>query len=194
MTGNNSKREALANKIAENIEATIKLVGEDCNREGLRQTPIRAAKALLDNLNGYQQDPIEIIRSATFEHHGSEMVVVDGIEFYSLCEHHILPFFGTVTIGYIPSGRIAGLSKLARAVDALARRLQVQERLTAQICDAVQEALNPKGVIVTCKAQHLCMKMRGVEKQLSETLTSQYSGDFNQPELRAEFHSIVANK
>lgn len=189
---NKAKRELLAGQIAEHVTSTLKLVGEDPTREGLDKTPIRAAKAMLDNLRGYAQDPVEILRSATFEHEGSDMIIVRDVEFYSLCEHHILPFFGTVTIGYIPNGRIAGLSKFARAVDAVARRLQVQERLTAQVAQAIQEALEPKGVIVLCKAQHLCMMMRGIEKQRSTTVTSHYTGDFELSQLREDFYRSAA--
>lgn len=174
--------------IADHYEAIIRLLGEDVTREGLVKTPMRAAKALAYITRGYRQDADEIINDAIFSHEGSRMVVVKDIEFYSLCEHHILPFFGKVSIGYIPDGKTIGLSKLARLVDFYARRLQVQERLTAQICKIVMEKLGAKGVIVVCTGDHLCMKMRGVEKQNSSTTTVETSGVFDtSAELRDEF-------
>lgn len=181
----------LIDKIAEHYRAILQLIGEDPSREGLVKTPRRAAKALLENTRGYRQDAEAIIASAVFEHPGSHMVVVKDIEFYSLCEHHILPFFGKVSVGYIPDGKIVGLSKLARTVDAYARRLQVQERLTGEICDAVDHALPNKGVIVACEASHLCMKMRGVEKQESTTVTMHYKGAFEDVRLRQEFFELL---
>ena len=142
--------------------------------------------------SGYRRDPKQILRSAIFEYAGSKIVIVKDIEFYSLCEHHILPFFGKVSIGYIPDGEMIGLSKLARLVDVFARRLQVQERLCADICTSLTEALSTKGVIVSCSAEHLCMKMRGVEKQDSSTTTLEYSGLFaSDASLRAEFFSLI---
>lgn len=180
------------NEIASHLHAILDLLGEDTGREGLLKTPVRAAKALAYITSGYEQDPDEIIRQAIFEHEGSQLVIVRDIEFYSMCEHHILPFFGTVSIGYIPNGKIVGLSKLARLVNVYARRLQVQERLTAQICEAVERVLDAKGAIVICKGEHLCMKMRGVEKQSSETVTTHYTGVFeNDPALRQEFYAAV---
>lgn len=182
----------LVEKIAEHYREIIRLVGEDPEREGLKKTPIRAAKAMIDLTAGYRVDPLEIARKAIFEHTGSRMVIVKDIEFYSLCEHHILPFFGKVSIGYIPKGKMIGLSKLARIVDNFARRLQVQERLTAQVCHLLDEALPNEGVIVACNAEHLCMKMRGVEKQDSSTTTFDYTGQFeDRPELREEFMRLL---
>lgn len=179
-------------RIAAHISEIIKLLGEDITREGLVKTPMRYAKALLYATRGYRQDPDAIINEAIFTHEGSRMVVVKNIEFYSLCEHHVLPFFGHVSIGYIPSGKTIGLSKLARLVDFYARRLQVQERMTAQICTLVMEKLGAKGVIVKCTADHLCMKMRGVEKQQSATTTVHTTGVFSDSaELREEFYRVL---
>ena len=184
--------ENLVNELASHYEAILRLVGEDPTREGLLKTPVRAAKALLDITSGYRQDPMRIARQAVFEHAGSKMVIVKDIEFYSMCEHHILPFFGRVSIGYIPDGKMIGLSKLARIVDNFARRLQVQERLTAQVCELLSKAMPTKGVIVSCTAEHLCMKMRGVEKQDSATTTCDYNGLFAEdPALRAEFRQLA---
>lgn len=179
-------------QIASHISAIITLLGEDVEREGLVKTPHRYAKALLYATRGYRQDPDAIINEAIFSHEGSRMVVVKDIEFYSLCEHHVLPFFGHVSIGYIPDGKTIGLSKLARLVDYYARRLQVQERMTAQICRIVSEKLGAKGVIVECTAHHLCMKMRGVEKQESTTVTLETAGVFDSSaELRQEFFNTL---
>lgn len=182
-------------KIAAHYQAIMQLVGEDTTREGLRKTPLRAARALWFATNGYRAEhPADTMRKALFTHEGSKMVIVRDIEFYSLCEHHILPFFGTVSIGYIPNGKIVGLSKLARIVNTVARKLQVQERLTAELCAAVEEALSPLGVIATCRASHLCMQMRGVEKQQSSTVTTHYAGVFEtDPSLRQEFHNLIGN-
>lgn len=178
--------------IAGHIDEILKLLGEDPSREGLVKTPMRAAKALSYITSGYTSDASEIIRSATFEHEGSKVVVVRDIEFYSMCEHHILPFFGTISIGYIPDGRIMGLSKMARVVNAFARRLQVQERMTAQVVEEIMRTLAPKGVIAKCRAQHLCMKMRGVEKQNDSTVTIEYCGVFaDHPALREEFFRMT---
>lgn len=176
------------NQIAEHYKAIITLLGEDVTREGLMKTPMRAAKALYYATQGYHQNPDEVMKQAIFAHAGSRMVIVKDIEFYSFCEHHILPFFGRVSIGYIPDGKMIGLSKLARVVNVYARRLQVQERLTAQLCQSISDTLSAKGVIVACNAQHLCMKMRGVEKQDSSTTTIDYCGQFEQSvDLRREF-------
>ena len=188
---NNSEREQLIDEIARHYKKILELIGEDVNREGLVKTPRRAAKALVDITRGYKQRPNEIVKSALFEYAGSKIVVVKDIEFYSLCEHHILPFFGTVSIGYIPDGTMVGLSKLARVVDAFAHRLQVQERFTAEICDSLYENLSSKGVIVAVSAGHLCMKMRGVEKQGANTFTLEYRGDFENPQLRDEFFRMI---
>lgn len=174
--------------IADHYRAIIKLLGEDVSREGLEKTPVRAAKAMWFATHGYRVDPAKVIEEAVFNYAGSKLIIVRDIEFYSLCEHHILPFFGTVSVGYVPEGKMIGLSKLARLVDAFARRLQVQERLGAQICDALLKTLPAKGVMIKIKAEHLCMKMRGVEKQDSSTVTVDYNGCFaNNADLRKEF-------
>ena len=184
--------EELVEKVASHYREILKLLGEDPEREGLLKTPVRAAKAMIDATVGYRTDPLQIAQKAIFEHAGSNMVIVKDIEFYSLCEHHILPFFGRVSIGYIPKEKMIGLSKLARLVDCFARRLQVQERLTAQVCSMLGEALPNDGIIVTCNAQHLCMKMRGVEKQESSTTTIDYSGRFvEESALREEFMRLL---
>lgn len=184
--------EDVIEKIASHYKEILKLIGEDPEREGLVKTPMRAAKALVDITSGYRTSPIDIARKAIFEHAGSNMVIVKDIEFYSLCEHHILPFFGKISVGYIPKGKMIGLSKLARIVDCFARRLQVQERLTAEVCRLISEALPNEGVIAVCTAQHLCMKMRGVEKQDSSTTTTDYTGLFSQnPSLREEFRHLI---
>lgn len=179
-------------EIAGHYREILRLIGEDPQREGLLKTPVRAAKAIIDITAGYRSDPLEIARKAIFEHAGSRMVIVKDIEFYSMCEHHILPFFGKVSIGYIPKGKMIGLSKLARVVDNFARRLQVQERLTAEVCHLLSESMPTEGVIVQCTAEHLCMKMRGVEKQESATTTVDYLGTFaDDPALRAEFFAAI---
>lgn len=179
-------------KIASHFESIIRLLGEDPEREGLKRTPMRAAKALYYATNGYRMNPSDVMKEAIFEYAGSKMVIVKDIEFYSFCEHHILPFFGRVSIGYIPNGNMIGLSKLARVVDVFARRLQVQERFTAEVCREVYETLSAHGVIVACNAQHLCMKMRGVEKQDSSTTTVDYIGRFeSDAELRKEFFDAI---
>lgn len=179
-------------QIASHMEAIIQLLGEDTSRQGLLKTPRRAAKALYYATSGYRTNPSEIMRQAIFTHSGSRMIIVKDIEFYSLCEHHVLPFFGHISVGYIPDGNMLGLSKVARVVDAYARRLQVQERLTAQVCREIFETLPAKGAIVSCSAGHLCMKMRGVEKQDSVTTTTDYLGVFeSDPDLRAEFFNAI---
>ena len=184
--------EKLIAEIADHYREIIRLIGEDPEREGLRKTPERAAKALVDITQGYRQNALEIARKAIFEYEGSNIVIVRDIEFYSMCEHHILPFFGKVTVGYIPKGKMIGLSKLARIVESFARRLQVQERLTAQVCTLLAEAMPTEGVIVVCNAEHLCMKMRGVEKQDSCTTTLDYCGRFEkEPALREEFIRLL---
>lgn len=184
--------EALIEEIASHYREIIRLIGEDPDREGLIKTPVRAAKALVDVTCGYRMDAAKIAQKAIFEHAGSRIVIVKDIEFYSLCEHHILPFFGRVSVGYIPKGKMIGLSKLARIVDVYARRLQVQERLTFQICQLLTNILPNEGVIVACTAGHLCMKMRGVEKQESMTTTFDYTGKFDDdPALREEFLRLL---
>ncbi|MCA9541372.1 MAG: GTP cyclohydrolase I FolE [Myxococcales bacterium] len=171
----------------------LKAIGEDPSREGLLKTPARAARAMAECTRGYHQSVDEIINGALFTSDNDEMVVVTHIEFYSLCEHHLLPFFGHCHVGYIPDGRIVGLSKIARIVDAFSRRLQVQENLTQQIADALMTHLTPRGVGVVVEARHLCMMMRGVAKQRSLMTTSAMLGDFrNEPECRAEFLSLIA--
>lgn len=178
--------------IAEHISAIIDLLGEDVNRQGLERTPIRVGKAFQYLTKGYSEDPDAILSSALFEDDYRHMVVVKDIDFYSLCEHHILPFFGKVHIAYIPNGkRVTGLSKIARVVDVYARRLQIQERMTTQIKDCIQRTLNPLGVMVVVEAEHLCMKMRGVEKQNSITTTSDFTGAFTRPETREEFLRLI---
>lgn len=169
----------------------LELIGENPDREGLIKTPKRVARSLDFLTSGYKQDPVSIIKSAIFHEDHHNIVAINNIPFYSMCEHHMLPFFGTVSIGYIPNGTIAGLSKFPRVVDALSRRLQVQERLTKEILSVINEALDPRGVIVTIKAQHMCMQMRGVEKSGSETLTISYSGCFDDHHLRQEFISMT---
>lgn len=176
-------------QIAAHYHEILRLLGDNPDREGLAKTPMRAAKAMWYATKGLRQNPSEILRQAIFDYQGSKMVVVRDIEFYSLCEHHILPFFGTVCVGYVPDGEMVGLSKLARVVDAVGRKLQVQERLTAEICQAVADTLKVKGVMVTCTARHLCMAMRGVSKQQAQTETVDYCGVFaTDPALRQEFY------
>ena len=188
LTSENEKIE----RIAAHIEAIIRELGEDSAREGLLKTPVRAAKALWFASSGYRQDAGEILRAAQFRAEGSGMVIVRDIEFYSMCEHHILPFFGTVSIGYMPGEKIVGLSKIARMVDVFARRLQVQERFTIQLADTLRRELDARGVIVLCRGEHMCMKMRGVEKQHAATVTTEYNGVFaSEPALRAEFLEAV---
>ena len=178
--------------VASHIESIIRLLGEDPSREGLIKTPRRAAKALYYMTNGYRTNVDDVVNGAIFSHEGSGMIVVKDIEFYSQCEHHILPFFGKISIGYIPNGKMIGLSKLARIVEVFSRRLQVQERLTAQVVEEVMRVTHAKGVIARCEAQHLCMKMRGVEKQESSTATIEMSGIFyNNTELVAQFNSML---
>lgn len=191
MDNTHNDAERLA-KIADHYREILVLIGEDPEREGLKNTPERAAKALLAITSGYSSDPVAIARKAIFNHEGSRIVVVKDIEFYSTCEHHILPFFGHISIGYIPRGKIIGLSKLPRIVECFARRLQVQENLTAQICNFISSEIPNEGVIVACEAGHLCMKMRGVEKQDSTTLTYECTGRFKEDTtLRAEFFNMI---
>lgn len=169
-------------------------LGEDTEREGLLKTPLRVAKSMAHLTQGYKMDAVEIINSAKFTESYSEMVIVKDIELYSMCEHHMLPFFGKAHIAYIPNGYITGLSKLARVVDCFSRRLQVQERMTHQILDAVREALQPLGVAVVIEAKHLCMMMRGVQKQNSSTTTSAFFGEFEKEATRAEFLRLISAK
>lgn len=182
-------------KVAENVYSILENIGEDPLRQGLLKTPERVAKAYTFITQGYEQDARKILRSAMFDEDYSEMVLVKDIELYSLCEHHMLPFFGKAHIAYIPNGKIVGLSKLPRIVDVFARRLQVQERLTIEIRDAIQETLDPSGVAVVIEAQHLCMQMRGVSKQNSVTTTSAFSGAFMEDiKTRKEFISLIGSK
>ncbi|WP_295124527.1 GTP cyclohydrolase I FolE [uncultured Chitinophaga sp.] len=174
-----------------NYKSSIELLGEDSTREGLLKTPERMAKAMQFLTQGYQQDARAILNGAKFTEAYSEMVIVKDIELYSMCEHHMLPFFGKAHVAYIPNGYITGLSKIARVVDVFARRLQVQERLTHQILDAIQETLQPLGVAVVIEAQHLCMMMRGVQKQNSTTTTSAFSGQFEHVATRSEFMKLI---
>lgn len=172
---------------------TLSLLGEDPGREGLEKTPQRVAKAMQYLTQGYQQDAVRILNSAKFKEEVSEMVIVKDIELYSLCEHHMLPFVGKAHVAYIPNGFITGLSKIARVVDVYARRLQVQERLTTQILDALEKALKPMGVAVVIEASHFCMMMRGVSKQNSVTTTSAFSGEFRNETTRGEFLRLIAS-
>lgn len=169
----------------------IEDLGEDTDREGLVKTPERAAKAMQFLTQGYDQDPVEILKGAMFKESYNEMVIVKDIELYSLCEHHILPFFGKAHIAYIPNGHIVGLSKLPRIVDVFARRLQVQERLTEQVLDCINDTLKPQGVAVVIEASHMCMMMRGVQKQNSVTTTSGFRGQFEKIETRNEFLKLI---
>lgn len=181
--------------IADNYASIIKNLGEDPTREGLLKTPERASKAMQFLMQGYHQDPAEILKSALFTEDYSELVLVKDIEVYSMCEHHMLPFFGKAHIAYIPNGQIVGLSKLPRLVDVFARRLQVQERLTIQIRDCIEEVLNPHGVAVVIEAQHMCMQMRGVQKQNSMTTTSAFTGIFmKEDRTRQEFIHLITNR
>lgn len=184
-------KEKVISELAEHYREILRLIGENPDREGLIKTPQRAAKAIYAITEGYDQSASEIGSKAIFVHDGKGMVIVKDIEFYSMCEHHILPFFGKICIGYLPKGKIIGLSKLARIVDVYAKRLQVQERMTAQICNEISKIIPNDGVIVACQGAHLCMKMRGVEKQDSSTVTFESSGKFLiDPELRKEFMAV----
>ncbi|MDU1904264.1 MAG: GTP cyclohydrolase I FolE [Dysgonomonas sp.] len=177
--------------LASHYKEIINLLGEDVNREGLLDTPKRVAKAMEFLTKGYKEDPEKILRQAFFKEDYRQMVIVKDIDFYSLCEHHMLPFWGKAHVAYIPNGYITGLSKIPRVVDVFARRLQVQERLTTQIKDCLQSTLNPLGVMVVIEAQHMCMQMRGVEKQNSVTTTSDFTGVFNQAKTREEFINLI---
>ena len=182
-------------KIVSAVETILGQIGEDPMRQGLLKTPERVAKAYGFLTQGYEQDPVELLRSAIFDEAYSEMVLVKDIEVYSMCEHHMLPFFGKAHIAYIPNGKIVGLSKIPRVVDVFARRLQVQERLTIEIRDCIQNTLNPAGVAVVIECQHLCMQMRGVQKQNSQTTTSAFSGVFLEAEkTRKEFISLIGKR
>jgi len=179
-------------KLAQHYREIISLLGENADREGLLKTPLRVAKSMQFLLKGYNEDPQEVLRSAMFqEEEYKQMVIVKDIDFFSLCEHHLLPFFGKAHVAYIPRNYITGLSKIARVVDIFARRMQVQERLTLQIKDCIQQTLNPLGVMVVIEAQHMCMQMRGVEKQNSLATTSDFTGFFQQAKTREEFMNLI---
>ena len=181
-------------QLKEHYTAVLHLLGEDPEREGLVKTPERMAKAMCFLTKGYQEDPLAILRSAMFNEKYKQMVLVKDIEFYSMCEHHVLPFYGKAHVAYIPNGRITGLSKIARVVECFARRLQVQERLTVQVRDCIQEALDPLGVAVVIEASHMCMQMRGVEKLGSATTTSAFTGVFlKDTRTREEFLTLISN-
>uniref|UniRef100_UPI0040288372 GTP cyclohydrolase I FolE n=1 Tax=Alloprevotella sp. TaxID=1872471 RepID=UPI0040288372 len=179
-------------EIQKHYSEIIRLLGEDVNREGLIKTPERVAKAMATLTRGYDMNPEAIINSAKFKEDYNQMVIVKDIQFYSLCEHHMLPFYGKAHVAYIPNGYITGLSKIARVVDVFSHRLQVQERMTTQIKECIQNALNPLGVMVVIEAKHMCMQMRGVEKQNSITTTSDISGAFNQSKTREEFLALIS--
>ncbi len=183
---------AVQAEIEKHYSEILRLLGEDSNREGLLKTPHRVAKAMQFLTHGYELEPIGIIKSAMFHEDHNQMVIVKDIELYSMCEHHMLPFYGKAHVAYIPNGAITGLSKIARVVDAYARRLQVQERLTVQIRDCIQEALNPLGVAVVIEAKHMCMMMRGVQKQNSVTTTSAFTGEFEKQATRSEFVKLIS--
>lgn len=178
-------------ELASHYEKILSLLGEDPQREGLQKTPMRVAKAMQVLTRGYAQDPKQVLLDALFDEKYNQMVIVKDIDFFSMCEHHMLPFYGKVHVAYIPNGHITGLSKIARVVDIYSHRLQVQERLTQQIGDCIQSALKPLGVMVVIEAKHMCMQMRGVEKQNSITTTSAFSGAFNQAKTREEFMNLL---
>ncbi len=186
--------EAATSGLIESYRSALSLLGEDAEREGLLKTPERVAKAMQYMTQGYQMDAKAILDSAKFHEQVSEMIIVKDIELYSMCEHHMLPFFGKAHVAYIPNGVITGLSKIARVVDVFSRRLQVQERLTTQVLEAIQESLNPIGVAVVIEAQHLCMMMRGVQKQNSVTTTSAFSGEFQKQATRSEFLKLISGR
>lgn len=182
---------SITEQIKSNFEEIIDLLGEDKKRDGLLKTPERASKAMKFLTEGYEKDPKQILQSAMFEEEYNEMVIVKDIELYSLCEHHMLPFFGKAHIAYIPKGKIVGLSKIPRVVDVFSRRLQVQERLTEQILDCINDTLQPDGVAVVIEASHMCMMMRGVQKQNSTTTTSGFRGSFKNTDTRNEFLNLI---
>lgn len=185
-------QEELLSQMSANVSQMLDLIGEDKDREGLVKTPMRVAKSLQFLTQGYQQDPAEIIRSAMFREDYRQMVIVKDIDFYSMCEHHMLPFFGKVHVAYIPNKYIVGLSKIPRVVEVFARRLQVQERLTTQIKDCINDTLHPLGVMVVVEASHLCMQMRGVQKMNATTTTSDFTGAFTDIKTREEFLNLIS--
>lgn len=178
-------------ELASHYLEVLRLIGEDTNREGLQKTPMRVAKAMQVLTRGYSQDPHQVLTDALFAEKYNQMVIVKDIDVFSLCEHHLLPFYGKAHVAYIPDGYITGLSKIARVVDIYSHRLQVQERLTQQIKDCIQQTLKPLGVMVVIEAKHMCMQMRGVEKQNAITTTSDFSGAFNQAKTREEFMNLL---
>ena len=178
-------------ELAAHYKAILNLLGEDPEREGLKKTPMRVAKAMQILTRGYTQDPHKVLTDALFEEQYDQMVIVQDIDFFSMCEHHMLPFYGKAHVAYIPNGHITGLSKIARVVDIYSHRLQVQERLTEQIMHCINDTLKPQGVMVVIEAKHICMQMRGVEKQNSITTTSAYSGVFDSMKVREEFMSLL---
>ena len=186
-------REGLAD-LALHYRKILELLGEDPERDGLLKTPMRVAKAMQVLTRGYEQDPHKVLTDALFEEKYNQMVIVKDIDFFSMCAHHMLPFYGKAHVAYIPNGYITGLSKIARVVDIYSHRLQVQERMTQQIKDCIQETLHPLGVMVVVEARHMCMQMRGVEKQNSITTTSDFSGAFNQAKTREEFMNLIKNR
>jgi GTP cyclohydrolase I len=181
-------------QLAVRYKDILGLLGENPQREGLQKTPMRVAKAMQFLTQGYEQDAHEVLNQALFKEDYSQMVIVKDIDFFSLCEHHMLPFYGKAHVAYIPNGYITGLSKIARVVDIFSHRLQVQERMTLQIKQCIQDTLHPLGVMVVIEARHMCMQMRGVEKQNSITTTSDFSGAFNQAKTRQEFMNLIHNK
>ncbi|MBQ0031117.1 MAG: GTP cyclohydrolase I FolE [Bacteroidales bacterium] len=182
----------ITDELIPHYKGILSLLGEDVNREGLIKTPERMAKSMQYLTYGYKMDPREVLKSAIFNEDYNQMVIVKDIDFFSLCEHHVLPFFGKAHIAYIPQGKITGLSKIARVVEILSRRLQIQERLTTQIKECIQEVLDPQGVMVVMEAQHMCMQMRGVEKMHSVTTTSDFTGVFNEQATRDEFVKLIS--
>ena len=190
---NNDNREQIQ-QLAHHYREILGLLGEDAGREGLLKTPMRVAKAMKVLTRGYAMDAKKVLTDALFKEDYSQMVIVKDIDFFSLCEHHILPFYGKVHVAYIPNGYITGLSKIARVVDIFSHRLQVQERMTLQIKECIEQTLHPLGVMVVVEAKHMCMQMRGVEKQNSITTTSDFSGAFNQAKTRQEFMNLIHSK
>ena len=191
MSENEKYSEETIEKLKYHYKEIISLLGEDVEREGLLKTPLRVAKAMLTLTKGYDEDPAEVLRAAMFKEEYNQMVIVKDIDFYSLCEHHMLPFYGKAHVAYIPNGYITGLSKIARVVDIISHRLQVQERMTLQIKQFIQETLNPLGVMVVVEARHMCMQMSGVECPNSVTTTSDFSGGFRQAKTREEFMNLI---
>ena len=192
MTTEPEYREGL-DELASHYKRVLELLGEDPEREGLQKTPMRVAKAMQVLTRGYQMDAHKVLTDALFREDYSQMVIVKDIDFFSLCEHHMLPFYGKAHVAYIPNGYITGLSKIARVVDIYSHRLQVQERMTQQIKDCIQDTLKPLGVMVVVEARHMCMQMRGIEKQNAITTTSDFSGAFNQAKTRQEFMNLIHN-